>query len=426
MLSSKPTWICVGLQWLCLAIAYVLFADSAPTLWYLSLAVTPIIGLVAFYYSSQTLQGNHRYLDTFVAALFSKDGIDLSFRFDEQQRNLPRACLAINDSLAAIEHIIGEVYVTSCRLTPMADELRDTYASMTQKATIQHTHGQDLADCIGQMLSASRELENNLERIHHSVSSATAAVLKTRQDTDKSQESLVELANNIEQTSEQIIALKKDSDAITSVIDVINAIAEQTNLLALNAAIEAARAGEQGRGFAVVADEVRNLAARTSKSTQEVRAMVNKIQAGTDAANLRMQAALEGTKRTVALSEASTKEVDQIEDAMLDINHMSQLIHQQVMEQKTISDQAQSSIEAMVELNTDALSTSRIQVVSNQDLLNLAHSIQEKLALFKLNFPSADTSPRPMKDRLLEKLDSDPSKKTQEKKVETLGDIELF
>jgi methyl-accepting chemotaxis protein len=425
MILAKPLWFGILVQWIVLGIGYALFAENS-TIWLILIALSPVIGLAAAHYIAPYFIKSKNALNDLILALSSPEGIDLTFRFDEQDKHTPQVCLAINASLSTIEHIVSEVYYSSCRLTPMADDLRDTYASMTQKATIQHAHGQDLATCIGRMLEASRELDQNLEQIHHSVGSATSAVQQTRSDTMKSQASLVELAKNIETTSAQIVTLKKDSDDITSVIDVINAIAEQTNLLALNAAIEAARAGEQGRGFAVVADEVRNLAARTSRSTQEVRAMVSKIQAGTDAANQLMQAALEHTNHTVQLSEASTQEVDHIESAMLDINRMSKIIHDQVTEQKAISDEAQISIDAMVELNSDALSTSRIQVVSNLDLLGLAQSIQDKLSLFKVQLHESDKNPRLEKERLRDYIETQQTMQRSWSNNSASTDIELF
>ena len=386
------------------------------------LSVQIILGLAAFWYSSQKTS-QAEYLQTLVNSINHDGQIDLTYRFDDSKVSTPPACLAINASLATIEHIIGEVHVSSSRLSPMADGLRDTYASMTQKATIQHAHGEDLADSINRMLAVSRELDDNLEKIYTSVEAATDAVKKTRVDTDKSQASLMSLAKNIEQTSEQIETLKVDSDAISSVIDVINSIAEQTNLLALNAAIEAARAGEQGRGFAVVADEVRSLAARTSQSTQQVREVVNKIQAGTDSAHQLMLNALEETKHTVTLSEASTREVDQIESAMLNINSMSHSIHEQVKDQKAVSDEAQNSIESMVELNSDALSSSKIQAVSSNDLISLANSIHDKLAIFKVDKDAFEDDHRTDRSRLYS------DKKTVGTKTyaqQDSGDIELF
>ncbi|ALU43725.1 methyl-accepting chemotaxis protein [Pseudoalteromonas rubra] len=403
-----------------------------------SLPLTATASLIAMMLVSSVLitlwvdkkQEKGAYLQSFVSALHHQDTIDLTFRFDEKDKSLPKACLAINASMAMMEHIIGEVYASSSRLTPMADSLRDTYASMTQKATIQHAHGEDLATAINHMLTVSRELDDSLEKIYSSVENATQAVKKTRVDTDKSQQSLMTLASNIQTTSEQIATLKTDSDAISSVIDVINAIADQTNLLALNAAIEAARAGEQGRGFAVVADEVRSLAARTSQSTQEVRNMVNKIQAGTDSAHALMLTALEETDKTVGLSEASTKEVDQIERAMIDINAMSHSIHDQVSQQKTVSDEAQSSIESMVELNSDALSASKIQAVSSTDLINLAACIHEKLSMFTAERPHPDMSHRTDTSRYNSDADTNAvSKKPHSPQADEhskLGDIELF
>lgn len=425
MILAKPLWFGILVQWILLGVGYALIGGDN-TIWFGLVALSPVLGLASAHYIAPYFIKSKNILNDLILALSSPEGIDLTFRFDEHDKHTPQVCLAINASLSTIEHIVSEVYYSSCRLTPMADDLRDTYASMTQKATIQHAHGQDLAACIGRMLEASRELDQNLEQIHQSVGSATSAVQQTRSDTMKSQASLVELAKNIETTSEQIVTLKKDSDDITSVIDVINAIAEQTNLLALNAAIEAARAGEQGRGFAVVADEVRNLAARTSRSTQEVRTMVSKIQAGTDAANQLMQAALEHTNHTVQLSEASTQEVDHIESAMLDINRMSKIIHDQVTEQKAISDEAQISIDAMVELNSDALSTSRIQVVSNLDLLALAQSIQDKLSLFKVQLHESDENPRLEKERLREYIETQQTMQRSSSNNSASNDIELF
>lgn len=389
--------------------------NLAPTV-IATLYLTVLVPVYLFYlFTKRKLALPDKYLNTLMENLVSNDGINFTFRFDESDPAIPSSCLALNASLTTIEHLFEELQISSDRLRPMANELRDTYASMTQKATIQYSHGQELAQTIQKMLNTSSELGVNVKTIYNSVANATESVKKTRIDSDKSQTSLLALANNIEQTSEHIKQLKQDSDNIGSVIEVINAIAEQTNLLALNAAIEAARAGEQGRGFAVVADEVRNLASRTSKSTQEVSAMVSKIQQSTDLAHTLMNTALDEAQQTVSLTKTSSSEITAIETAVLEISEMSNAINQQVSSQKQFSDESQASINSLVELNSDALSNSKIQAVSSNDLHLLATSLEEKFSFFLVTQHATDTAPR---------------KRSYQKEViteePTENDIELF
>lgn len=145
--------------------------------------------------------------------------------------------------------------------------------------------------------------------------------------------------------------------------------------------------------------------------------MVSKIQHSTEQANLLMQTALKETERTVELSEASTKETNKIEQAMLEINAFSESVHEQVAMQSQMSDEAQVSIDAMVELNSDALSSSQIQAVSSKDLVRLAHSLDEKLSMFLITPPETDQEQR---------IDHSRFEMTQEVEQVQDGDIELF
>ena len=385
----------------------------------LILSTDIIIAGVLFFYLKTHPSFKEQYLFNFANAVKNPEKINLKFRYHDHGQLPPKECVDINNWLELMDHLLNEIYSSSARLSPMANELRDTYTSMSQKATMQHNHGEVLGESMNAMIEVSRSLDDNLERIYQAVGSATKSVKQTRQDANKSQTSLLNLAEQIEQTSKQIDELKHDSDQISSIIEVINAIAEQTNLLALNAAIEAARAGEQGRGFAVVADEVRNLAARTSKSTQEVSTMIAKIQKGTDTVHQLMLKGQEETEQTVALSKEATNEVDHIEASMLDIHSLSEQIHQQVKQQKAVSDEAQLSVDAMMELNSDALSSTKIQVISSDDLQKLAQSLKEKLEMFDFSDMNWDTQQRPAKQQ---KIDLNANKEADLK----LGEVELF
>ncbi len=158
------------------------------------------------------------------------------------------------------------------------------------------------------------------------------------------------LSSDIQQVQESISALEKSSEEIGSVLAVIQAIAEQTNLLALNAAIEAARAGEQGRGFAVVADEVRTLAARTQDSAQEIKTMIDALQAGTKQAATMMDKSLTQVKSTVLESEKAGSSLETIFGSVEDINQINDLIADATKDQTLISEEVNEKINKIVNL----------------------------------------------------------------------------
>lgn len=290
-----------------------------------------------------------------------------------------------NQWLQRIDDQLTALYSSSARLVPMSGELRDTYSSMMQKAAMQEHHGITLSEAMHEVSEASEALIIQVDDINQAVDQANEAVAAGSQGAGETQQAIRDLSAQISEVTTYISTLKEDSDKINTIIGVITGIADQTNLLALNAAIEAARAGEQGRGFAVVADEVRSLAERTSQSTQEVRQMVEHIQGGTDRVHAAMELGRQSTENTVGLVSRSLQHLQQIEQSMQIIDSQATQIGAFIGRQKGVSTKAQGSVDAMVELNADALEGSKIQAVTSDDLLNLATVLREKLEAFEFN-----------------------------------------
>ncbi|MDP2562412.1 methyl-accepting chemotaxis protein [Psychrobium sp. 1_MG-2023] len=330
----------------------------------------------------------------------------------------------LNHKTKQMNNLLKGLYASSARLHPMSEELSNSYNTMMQRATMQEMMGQNIHQALTQVQGASDDLFSDLESLMseaevsgQSASIADETSVKTKQSVELLREQLI-------QAAEQIDVLKKDSEEINSIINVINSIAEQTNLLALNAAIEAARAGEQGRGFAVVADEVRTLAERTASSTKEVRDIVTRISQSTDNAYNSMQTGLNSSQESLELSTESSNQIETISNSIRSINALSDRIKSSSQVQQQVSMQAQQEIDSMVILNSEVLESSKEQELSSNDLVALSQSLRSILDQFNISDAHWDDGHRPKRKQRIDKKTSSTSSTSE--LVEEDDGIELF
>ena len=192
------------------------------------------------------------------------------------------------------------------------------------------------------------------------------------------------LAENVASTGEQVKALSTRAQDISKVVEVIRAIAEQTNLLALNAAIEAARAGEQGRGFAVVADEVRALAHRTQQSTQEIEQMITAIQVDSSQAVSAMSTSAGMANNSITVAQSADASLKQIAQAIGQINERNLLIATASEEQAQVAREADQNLTSIRELSIQSAAGASQTASACGEMSNLAIELNRLVGRFKV------------------------------------------
>ena len=310
---------------------------------------------------------------------------DLSRKLDQNGNDefaqLSRNCNLLIDSL---RNLIQGIVSRSTQLATAAEQTSAVTAQSTTAIQEQRTQVEQAASATTEMSSTSQTVLSSANDALGEIKQADDEAERVKSISARNRQTIELLASEVEDASQVINQLQQDSASIGGILDVIRGIADQTNLLALNAAIEAARAGEQGRGFAVVADEVRTLASRTQESTQEIQTMIIALQSGAEKAVSVMETGKKQAANCVEQSEEADKALETITHAVHEAFDRSTQIATAAEEQSAVAHEISTNLESIVAIAEQTTAGSQQTAASSNEVAKLAEELQQSVQEFKL------------------------------------------
>ena len=289
-----------------------------------------------------------------------------------------------NGFVERIHHVIIKASQASEAVSTAAEELSSITAESGQTITRQAKETDQVATAIHEMSTTVHEVAQNAGEAATAANRADEEALKGKSQVENAINAIHNLNGQVKNSADVVKTLRSDSENIGTVLDVIRNVADQTNLLALNAAIEAARAGEHGRGFAVVADEVRTLAQRTQESTDEIQGMIEQLQSAAMKAVTVIDESLEFTKATEATATEAAGSLDTILSAVASIRDMNDMIASAAEEQSLVAEEINRNVVNIVDLSqTTSESTLQINHASDE-LAQQADTLHTLVCQFKI------------------------------------------
>ncbi len=312
-----------------------------------SVAFGLLLAVVSFFFSNRAIVKPINNIAERLTQMGDEGG-DLTQRLEVNGHDeIAKLSAGFNGFIDKIGQIIGTVKSSSDQVSSFAGELSTITALASQGASQQSSENSAIATAVEEMSASAEQIAESAASAARETNNADTSAQKGKKVVSQSIDGIQTLSNEVSEAAVVINNLEQKADSIGSVLDVIRSIAEQTNLLALNAAIEAARAGEQGRGFAVVADEVRTLASRTQQSTEEIQSMIEGLQSGTKRAVSEMEKSCNQAQNTVQMAHEAGQSLDEIVAAVTQINSTNSQIANAAGEQKKTASEVSLNVLAI-------------------------------------------------------------------------------
>ncbi|HAS64069.1 MAG TPA: methyl-accepting chemotaxis protein [Vibrio sp.] len=309
---------------------------------------------------------------------------DLTKRMEiESKDEIGLLATQVNAFIAKLQQIVHDISSSSENLDSQSEISTKVAKEISDSLSAQLNEISQIATAVHEMSATAEEVANNAKLTADSAFSSTDNCEQGKRVIGRNQESITSLACQLENASNVIGQLERNAQDINTIISTISDISEQTNLLALNAAIEAARAGEQGRGFAVVADEVRVLSQRTHSSTVKIREMIESLQKNSLEAVNSMNQSRELAASSVDDANNATEALERITISIQEISEMASQISNAASEQRTVTEEVSKNIQQANDISSLLSEESRNSSLLSEDLRQISHRLNQQVHLFK-------------------------------------------